>query len=273
MKIIRMLWPGGKRGACTSTWDDGTAFDRRLIGLFRPYGLKGSFYLNSGALGKTAAESGWKDYVRPDEVATLYAGLEIGSHTVSHPHPWQVPADGLREEFLADRQRLEELAGYPIRGAVVPFGWDAGMEAVADLLGAWGFRYVRSTAPTNRFEHPHDFLRWRPTAHCSVDLSALWDRFAQQLPHTPGALLNVWGHSYEFEDRAQWAQVEAFAAKAGASAETWHATNGEVFDYLTAWRGLAWTLDGARVLNPSAQTVWLLRDGTPVSAAPGLTIF
>jgi peptidoglycan/xylan/chitin deacetylase (PgdA/CDA1 family) len=271
MKNIRLNWPAGRPGALMSTWDDGTEYDRTLVGIFNRHGLKGSFFLNSGALGKTARESGWKNYVGPGELATLYARHEVGSHTVSHPHPWQLSAESLRWEFTEDRRRLETLVGYPIRGAVIPFGWESGTLHMAGVFAALGFRYARHTESTERFELPAEFLQWRPTAHCGTDLDALWTRFESELERTPGSLLNLWGHSYEFEDARRWDQLESFAARAGARGDVWHATAGEVYDYLNAWRNLAWSVDGQMVYNPAAVTVCFSCEREPIELAPGET--
>jgi hypothetical protein len=271
MKHIRFRWPDWKPGALTSSWDDGTECDRRLVAIFNQHGLKGSFYLNSGALGKSAKESGWKNYVTAGEVATLYPGHEIGSHTISHPHPWQVPEEILRHEFTADRACLEQLAGYPIRGAVIPFGWPAGHAILPDQLGTWGFRYVRFTELNDRFDHPGDFLRWQPTAHCSMDLESLWHRFQERMKDTPGVLFYLWGHSYEFEDRKEWGKIEAWARLAGGTEGVWHATNGQIYDYITAWRHTAWSEDGRKATNPSAQTLFFTVDGARVKLEPGQT--
>ena len=251
MKHIRFRWPDWKTGALTSSWDDGTEYDRTLVSIFNQHRLKGTFYLNSGALGLSAQESGWKNYIPAEEVAALYRGLEVGSHTISHPHPWQVPDEILRREFTEDRQRLEGLAGHPIRGAVIPFGWPTGHTVLPDRLGAWGFRYVRYSELNDRFDHPGDFLRWQPTAHCSADLETLWRRFQDRLKDTPGVLFYLWGHSYEFEDRKEWNKIEAWARQAGGTDGVWHATNGEIYDYLTAWRGAVWVGDDLTVHNPS----------------------
>ena len=269
MKNIRMLWPEGRRGAVTSTWDDGTEFDRKLVSIFDRHGLKGSFFLNSGALGLSAQQSGWKAYVRADEVRALYARHEVGSHTVSHPHPWQIPPAALRQQFVEDRGRLEALVGYPVRGAVVPFGWSSGWEHMAEVLGALGFRYMRHTNQTNVFELPADFMLWRPTAHIGCDLLELWARFEAEAARTPGSLLNIWGHSYEFEDGRRWDHMSAFAEKAGACGAVWHATAGEVFDYVSAWRRMEWTADLRFARNLSALDLWFDGGGRPTVVPSG----
>lgn len=76
----------------------------------------------------------------------------------------------------------------------------------------------------------------------------------------PGQLFNVWGHSYEFEDDLGWQTIETFAALASETPDVWHATKGEVYDYVMAWRRLDWSLDGTFVRNLSAMPVWFLRN-------------
>ena len=66
---ISMLFPEGKRKALTFSYDDGTIHDRRLAALLNEYGMKGTFNLNYGLLGKGGMETvmglklifpGWK---------------------------------------------------------------------------------------------------------------------------------------------------------------------------------------------------------------------
>lgn len=269
MDLSKFLWPDGKRVALTSCWDDGTTHDRRLIALFNERGLKASFNLCSGKFGLDAQQSAWKAYVREDEVATLYAGHEVCSHTVDHPRVWSVPVDQLRWEILEDRRRLEALVGYPVRGFVIPFGWATGYGQTIELARICGFKYVRHTAGIPEFEHPADFMDWHPTAHCSADLPRLWASMRQRSLDQPGQLFYFWGHSYEFEDDLGWDGIEAFARLAGESSGVYHATKGEIYDYISAWRNLDWSLDGALVRNNSARPVWFLRSGQPMRVGSG----
>jgi len=43
-------FPGNKRIAVTTSFDDGHTFDRRIVASFNDWGLKGTFNLNSGKL-------------------------------------------------------------------------------------------------------------------------------------------------------------------------------------------------------------------------------
>ncbi len=269
MNTSKFLWKDGQRNALTSCWDDGTIYDRPLVRIFNRYGLKGSFNLCSGKLGLSAGQSGWKEFIRADEVATLYQGHEVCSHSVNHPRVWSVPVDQLRWEILEDRRRLEALAGYPVRGFVIPYSWAAGHAWTMDFVRGCGFKYMRHTASIPEFEHPADFMDWHPTGHCSADLPSLWKSMLQRSTDQPGQLFYLWGHSYEFEDDLGWEKIESFASMAAGTPDVWHATKGEVFDYVTAWRNLSWSLDGGLVRNPSALPVWFLHDGKTVKIEGG----
>jgi peptidoglycan-N-acetylglucosamine deacetylase len=269
MNISKFLWPDGKRIALTSCWDDGTIHDRQLVAILNHYGLKGSFNLCSGKFGLSAQQSGWKEFVRADEVAALYQGHEVCSHTVNHPRVWSVPLDQMRWEILEDRRRLEELVGYPVRGFVIPYNWPTGQEWCREFVSQCGFKYMRNSASVPQFEHPSDFMDWHPTAHCSADLSALWASMLQRNPDQPGQLFYVFGHSYEFEDDLGWKVIELFAKLAVETQNIHHATKGEIYDYITAWRRMDWSLNGTLVRNNSAIPLWFLRNGQTVKIESG----
>ena len=261
MNISQFLWRDGKRIALTTDWDDGTEYDRRLVAILNRHGLKGSFNLCSGKFGMDYQQSGWKNFIREDEIATLYQGHEVGSHSVHHMRVWSLPLDQLRWEMLKDRHRLESLVGYPVRGFVLPYGWRTGYEWCQDFVRSCGFLYLRHSESVPSFDLPSDFLDWKPTCHCGAELGKLWATILNRSKDQPGQLFNVWGHSYEFEDNLGWQTIETFAALASETPDVWHATKGEVYDYVMAWRRLDWSLDGTLVRNLSAMPVWFLRNG------------
>jgi len=258
MNTSQFLWPQGLRMALTSDWDDGTEYDRRLVAILNRFGLKGSFNLCSGKFGQDSQQSGWKTYIIAEEVAGLYQGHEVCSHTVNHFRTWSLPVDQLRWEILEDRRRLEAVAGYPVRGFVMPFGWKTGYDWCKEFVRNCGFKYLRHTESMPQFDLPGDFLDWKPTCHCGDDLKKHWATFLDRNKDQPGQLFNVFGHSYEFEDDLGWDSIEAFAVLAGGTPGVWHATKGEIYDYVSAWRCLDWSMDGTLVRNPSAAPVWFL---------------
>jgi len=269
MNISKFLWKDGKRIALISCWDDGTEHDRRLVAILNHYGLKASFNLVSGKFGQSAEQSGWKEFIRTDELATLYQGHEVCSHSVNHPRVWSVPVDQFRWEVLEDRRRLEELVGYPVRGFAIPYNWPTGQDWCREFIKSCGFKYMRNSDSVPQFEHPSDFMDWHPTAHCSADLPNLWASMLQRNSDQPGQLFYVHGHSYEFEDDWGWEVIESFAKLAGETAGVYHATKGEIYDYVTAWRAMDWSLDGNIVRNNSAIPLWFLRNGQTVKIESG----
>ncbi len=213
--------------------------------------------------------SGWKAFVSADEVASLYRGHEVCSHTVNHPHVWSVPSDQLRWEMLEDRRRLEGLVGYPVRGFVLPYGWWTGYDTCMKIAGSCGFHYLRHATTLPEFELPADFLDWKPTCHCAEDLTRHWSVMVNRSRNICGQLFYLWGHSYEYEDDLGWNNIEEFAALAAGTPGVWHASKGNVYDYVTAWRRLSWNLEGTVAHNPSAIPVWCLHQGNAVRLEAG----
>lgn len=66
---------------------------------------------------KHLATMGW------DELRELVErGVEVGSHTVTHPHLTSLGDEELRRELLQSRERLERELGVPCRFLAYPFG-------------------------------------------------------------------------------------------------------------------------------------------------------
>ena len=53
------------------------------------------------------------------------------------------------------------------------------------------------------------------------------------------------------------------------TAGVYHATKGEIYDYVTAWRAMDWSLDGTLVRNPSAMPLWILSNGQAIKIESG----
>ncbi|MFD2505716.1 polysaccharide deacetylase family protein [Paenibacillus septentrionalis] len=109
MNIRFDRFPNGGKKAVTLSFDDGREYDRRLVQLFNRYGLKGTFHLNSGFFGR-------ESYIEAGEVAELFHGHEVSIHTTHHPFLEQSPQEQIIYQIVQDRQALETLVRYPIRG-------------------------------------------------------------------------------------------------------------------------------------------------------------
>jgi peptidoglycan/xylan/chitin deacetylase (PgdA/CDA1 family) len=98
----------------------------------------------------------------PEELATMSwdelralteRGVEIGSHTVSHPHLPQLSEAEIRTELVDSRARFEDELGGPCRFLAYPFGeHDSRVRAAARRAGYAGAFALASTAPEPRDE-------------------------------------------------------------------------------------------------------------------------
>lgn len=263
MQISFDLYPDAKKKAITMSYDDGAVHDRRLVEIFNSYGIRGTFHLNAANIGKSGR-------IAPDEVRELYAGHEISCHTYTHPFPNSLPREALINEIYLDRQRLEELSGYPVRGMSYPYGnYD---DRVISQFKALGMEYSRTTRATERFELPKDFMEWHPTCKHTGALPLL-EKFASPVGRLPDlALFYVWGHSFEFNNDNNWELIEEFCQKAGKLTDVWFATNIEIYDYINALHNLRFSVNCDTVYNPSAVTCFFTANGECVEVKPGETL-
>ncbi len=271
-----LRFPGGLSRALTLSYDDGVDTDRRLIEIMKKNGLKGTFNLNSGCFSAegTVRPAGafFSRMSRSDSLA-LYrdSGMEVAVHTYLHTWISELPSVLLLEEIARDRRELEGMFGTVIRGGAYPFG--AYNDEIVGALRACGIVYCRTTVSTGKFDIPTDWLRLPATCHHKDErLFDLCDKFLENTAFDRPYLFYLWGHSFEFEKDRNWNRIEEFAARMGNRDDIWYATNIEVYDYVDAYRRLQFSLDGTRVHNPSALTVWFFTDKGTFSVAPGETL-
>lgn len=263
-----LLFPGGKSKAFTLSYDDGVVQDRRLAELFRQYGLKCSFNLGSGVLGQQATRTYPErvidvSKIAPEEVPQVYRGHEICGHGLNHSALDSIGTSLAMYEIIEDKRQLEAFSGKPLKMFAYPFGvYD---DRVVELLSLAGYQGARTVHSTHGFELPRDFLRWNPTCHHDdPQLMELAKEFIQGEGFAP-MLFYVWGHAYEFDGYQNWERIEGLAKFISRYADqVWFATNGEILDYVNAYRRLEYTADGMRIYNPSALDVLIRLERAPV---------
>lgn len=260
MKVY-ICFPGGKAKALTMSYDDGKAQDERLVGIFNRYGIKGTFNLNYGMLGK-------EPRLDADKVRRLYEGHEIATHTMTHPTIARCPLTEVAEEILEDRKGLERLTGQIVRGHAYPNG--SSSEEIRRLFGQLGIAYGRMVPSSHSFELPTDPMEWYPTCHHNdPKLMEMAESFANFKKKQYLKLMYVWGHSYEFDNNDNWDVIEEFCRYMGGRDDIWYAANIEIVDYLDAAKRLRFTADNTSVYNPSALSVWLEIDDSRYVEAKG----
>ena len=252
------VFPNGKKGAVTFSYDDGPKNDARLIALFDKYGVKGTFHLNSRNYVNLSAEE-------LADIRQLYRNHEISCHTLQHGWPARMPSASLVGEVMQDRQLLERIARYPVQGMSYPFG-DYGPETT-DALKACGILYSRTTKATSSFHFPDDFLLWHPSCHHN-DAWELCERFEQWIERSWYPLFYIWGHSFEFRTEEDWEKMEQLLERIARRNNIWYATNLEIYRYRAAQKALMISADETMFYNPSSIPVWVEKDGNTIIRIP-----
>jgi len=259
--IYRNLFPGGRGKALTLSYDDGVGQDIRLMDILRSHGMKATFNLDSGLLGDGGVRSDGVEVRRlqADEVREQYKGFEIAVHGYTHPIMTLMPKDMVAREAAKDREELEKLAGYPVRGMAYPYG--AYHQDLISQLRELGIVYARTVCSTGEFRLPDDFMQWHPTCHHNDGrLDELCGRFLAENSLNPHKVFYLWGHSYEFDADKNWDVMERFCDRMAGHEDIWYATNIEIFDYIEASKRLVSSCDGRILYNPSAVDVWVTKN-------------
>ena len=273
MSSIFMRFPGGKTRALTLSYDDGVEQDIRLIEIMKKNGLKGTFNINGGLYapeGTVYKKGTIHRRMTKKQCQELYkdSGMEVAVHGYTHPFLEQLPVNICTHEVLKDRETLERDFDCIVRGMAYPFG--TYNDQVVETLKQCGIVYSRTVASTENFAIPTDWLRMPATCHHNNPrLMELAKSFVEKSYDRAPALFYVWGHSYEFEANDNWDVIEEFAEYIGNRKEIWYATNIEVYDYIAAYKQLQFSVDGSKVYNPTAVTLYFESAGVNYCVAPG----
>ncbi|WP_159542009.1 Ig-like domain repeat protein [Aeromicrobium sp. 9AM] len=117
------------------TFDDGSTTQLLAAGLMTNHGMPGTFYVNSGNVGKNG-------YATRAELTQLAAdGHEIGGHTLHHANLTTLPSTEAKRQICLDRANLTEW-GFTVRSFAFPFA--EGSTAIGDLVRDCGYNSARN---------------------------------------------------------------------------------------------------------------------------------
>ncbi len=131
------------------TFDDGYCDNLAACEELQKRNMRATWFIVTGSIGR---EPDWPRDARSDgrllNIAELRemraAGMEIGSHTVSHVRLTEVDDDSLHQELTESKMTLEEVLGSAVDSFAYPYGaWDA---RSADAIKQSGY----ATACTTR---------------------------------------------------------------------------------------------------------------------------
>jgi hypothetical protein len=216
-----------KRPIITTSWDDGHTLDMRLADLLAAYGIRGTFYL--------PMQYPRVPLMSREQILKLRGmGMEIGSHTMTHPLLTRIPANLALQELRQSKQVLEDLLGEPVSSFCYPAGkfnrrTSALIHEARYLLARTtvSFRtdmnfdpfcmpvsfqfcphprqiHVRHELKGRNFKGLFDWCRlWK----MENDLLGLSESMLEHVLRA-GGILHVWGHSWEIEELGLWKLLE-----------------------------------------------------------------
>lgn len=227
------MW-NGKNKAITFSFDDGVTQDARCIEILNKYGLKATFNINSGLLGREGSLCNGKrkvshDKVEPEIVQKLYLGHEVAVHTLDHPLLPTLTDDEIVREVEEDRKKLSELCGYEVVGMAYPGGGKNCDERVAEVVRTrTGVKYARTNKSINSFDLPKNLYLLDGIYYCDERFESIVEEFLALETDTP-QLLYIWGHTYEMDfEYITWEKFESLCQKMSGRSDIFYGTNKEV---------------------------------------------
>ena len=228
----------GKKKAVTFSFDDGVTQDKRLIEIFDRYGLKCTFNLNSGLLGRKntlqfKSATVVHNKVLPEEVREVYKNHEVAVHTVHHPNLTEIADDSkVIRQVEDDRKALSALVGYEVVGMAYPCGGVNNDDRVAKLIAEnTGVKYARTITSSFSFDLQQNLYRFNPTVYLHGDGIARATELAKEfLAMETGKpkIFYIWSHAYEFDIHDTWGEVEEFCRLISGHDDVFYGTNTEV---------------------------------------------
>lgn len=133
---LRERAPGG----VALTFDDGTTSDSEVaLPLLAKAGMSATFFVVSSRVGTPG-------HMAEAQVRALdRAGMEIGSHSATHPYLTSVPADEARRELVGSKRALEAILGREVASFSFP-GGEHDRRLVA-LAREAGYRHIAISRP------------------------------------------------------------------------------------------------------------------------------
>ena len=222
-------YPNNKFKAITFSFDDGTNQDIRLVNLFNKYNLKCTFNINSGISNHNCrwVYNNVEIYrLEKDELIKAYKGHEVASHSLSHPHLFDLSKEEIIKEIKDDIANLNNWFSHQkIIGFAYPYGQVN--QEIKDILGNNNIKWARNAGHSNSFEIGDDLLNYTPTCHfLSKDLPMILKKFLS-LKTNKKQVLFIWGHSNELDTNNCWEYFENILKELSNKEDIYYCTNSE----------------------------------------------
>lgn len=143
----------GEARVAVLTFDDGYTSDAAVVlPLLQARGFPATFFVETGAVGRPGRSS------RADLRQLAAAGMDIGSHTVTHRFLSELPAPEIRHELADSKRFLEEVTGALVRFLSLPGG--RGDRRTGAIARECGYEAICTSVPgANDSREPGYLLR------------------------------------------------------------------------------------------------------------------
>ena len=261
----KFTYPGGKLKAVTFSYDDGVIEDRELVKIFNKYNIKATFNVSLGRAVKRPTR-----FIQINEMKELYKNHEIASHGFMHKTMTKQSDAALDAEIANNQKAIAELMGEAPPGFAYPYGCYTTQEnpdRIYKALEKHNLRYARICKRKKDFDLPAKWLEWTPNGHHKMGLS-ICKRYLKFKPEKM-SVCYIWGHSYEFAIPSPcWEVIENICKLIANKPDIWYATNWEIARYVQACEAAEKASKFPEIVNPTAETLYLLFDGKQITLAP-----
>jgi peptidoglycan/xylan/chitin deacetylase (PgdA/CDA1 family) len=141
----------------TLTFDDGQSSNGRAAQIMNAYGLRGTFFINPGDIGKP----GYLTLADLDWIATN-SGNEIAGYSTDHSKDNTPAIEEIRHEVCADRALLMSW-GFPVRNFAYPF---TATPEIRQIVGDCGYNSARSAGDSRTVHLPENTIPGQDCSQC-----------------------------------------------------------------------------------------------------------
>jgi len=148
-----------ERDAVAVTFDDGYADTHGAVLELLHRDISSTVYVTTGTVGSP----GMLSAAQLEQLAGL-DGVEVGAHSVTHPHLDELAAAQLDEEVAGSKRALEMLLGVPVTSFAYPHGLHDRRARAAVVRAGYNSAAAVKNALSHLEDDPFAIARWTVTA-------------------------------------------------------------------------------------------------------------
>lgn len=152
------------RKALAVTFDDGYVATQDAVRELLRCGVSSTIYVTTGEIGA----AGMLSADQLEQLARL-EGVELGAHSISHPHLDELSGARLDEEVSGSKRALETLAGTPVSSFAYPHGSHDRRSRAAVVRAGYGSAVAVKNAISHLGDDPFAIARWTVASGTSAE--------------------------------------------------------------------------------------------------------